>query len=196
MGLLKQFGQWISAKRKLRLYLLMILLAGGAIGLAVIFIFVNSRAAGTVSWGLGLFYALVIGHIGTGCFLNTLRKYMNHPDPPPVPGEEGVPTPLVGTIERLLFVTIIGVGIPMGQVMLGMGGWLAMKMAANWNRPTPITGEIDRKEALIRDTRRARGAFAALLASVVSLAFAAVGGGIALGKLNRQWLDAQFLSAG
>ena len=85
MGLLKQFGQLFSAKRKPRLYLLLILLAGGAIGLAAIFIFVNSREAVILSWGLGLFYAVVIGYIGTGCFLYTLREYMSLEDRHPLP---------------------------------------------------------------------------------------------------------------
>jgi hypothetical protein len=50
-----------------------------------------------------------------------------------------------------------------------MAGWLALKLASNWNRP----------ERTGKDT--AAFAFTALLAGLVSMAFAALGGRIAIG---------------
>lgn len=88
-------------------------------------------------------------------------------------------------MERCAFTAVIGLGVSMGQALVGMGGWLALKMATNWNRAFPVTSDMNRKDAVLALTRRARRAISALLGGAVSLTLGAVGGAIAAGKLNR-----------
>ena len=152
------------------------------------FIALNVRSIVVANWGLGLIYAMVIGHFGTGAFLTALRVYMNLSRPRSMPGEEGVPAALVGTIERIAVAIAIGSGISGNQVLVAVGGWLAIKMAANWNRAFPITSEMKREEAERMTMSRSRNAIASLLAGVVSFTLGAIGGGMALGCLNQEWL--------
>ena len=147
-------------------------------------------------WGWGLAYAAFIGHLGAGVFLNTLRAYMNQPGGTSIPGEEGVPAVLVGILERLAFATALGLDVSGNQVFVVMSGWIAVKMAANWNRAFPVTQNMSPRATEVAFARRSRGAIAALLAGVVSLAFAVVGGGIIRGVLNGMWLQAVFVGAG
>jgi hypothetical protein len=78
-----------------------------------------------------------------------------------------VPGWFTGIIERGVFTFLIAYEVE--DVGTLMAGWLAMKLASNWNRP----GSMDERSIAF--------AFAALLAGLVSMAFAALGGRIAVG---------------
>ncbi len=70
---------------------------------------------------------------------------------------------LTGVVERSAFTTLIVIGLSdIGTMMMA---WLGLKLATNWNHPD------------FRNDPRARShAFAALLAGLISMAFAYAGG--------------------
>jgi hypothetical protein len=73
-------------------------------------------------------------------------------------------------VERLAFAVFVGLELP--DATTAMMAWLALKLAANWNR-----SDLERTSA-------ARPfLFTALLAGLISMVFAALGGMIASGKL-------------
>lgn len=114
-------------------------------------------------WALGLFFSLYVGNLGTELFLERLRKWMGFTEPKPrfpslKPSQREVPRELTGFIERLLFTILIGAE----GALTAMMAWLALKMASNWN----FSGENYPRPL----------ALSALLAGVVSMLFAFLGG--------------------
>ena len=119
------------------------------------------------SWLVGFFVAL-LGGLPAWAFIKLTTRLIRLP-PKPNAESPRVPGWLTGVVERCFFFMLIVLGIS-GAVEAGIG-WLALKLAANWQR-------YDIKELPSAHTR----ALLALLAGLISLAFAYVGGAIACGK--------------
>lgn len=107
-------------------------------------------------------------------------------DGPGVP--RAVPGALTGIIERAVFVSLAAVA-PLDQAALAMGGWIGLKLAANWHRalPRPDGEPPTRAQTL----KRNRLGFLALLADLLSMAIAALGGvvvSLGLGVARLPWL--------
>jgi hypothetical protein len=120
-------------------------------------------------WTIGLLFSLVIGHFVIEVSLNFLRSLLS------VPRRKGIPAWLIGALEKLFFTIMIGVrdvelssDIPMAMIT-----WLGLKLAANWNR----------EEHELKDDRRA-GAVSAMLAGLVSMLFAFIGGLLCRGSIS------------
>jgi hypothetical protein len=90
----------------------------------------------------------------------------------PFQAAERAPRWLTGCVERLFFTFLIAFQV--GGAGTAMVGWLAVKMAANWGRPPP--------EGQSREDHVGY-AFTALLAGVLSMLFALIGGLIAAGEI-------------
>jgi hypothetical protein len=121
-------------------------------------------------WIAGLTFAVIVGAIVTALFLYSLRGVMGLGPKPKKPAYERVPPWITGVVERLVFATLVGLNVP--GAATAMMGWLALKLATNWNRK-----DMD-------ENPKARPfAFTALLAGLVSMLFAAVGGLICSGAL-------------
>jgi hypothetical protein len=146
------------------------------------------------SWLIGLSFSLLGGWLVTRLFLTVLRRWMRLPEKPTgldkskkkdsdhefalpdsvkpeAQGElRGVPPALTGLIERLFFTVFVAFDVP--GVVAAMVGWMALKLATNWNlkywEKTP--------------SARMFG-FSALLAGLLSMLFAFLGGLIVKGKL-------------
>ena len=121
------------------------------------------------NWILGLIFSTIGGFLGTFLFLCTLKKAISLPDKPN-PEKKRVPAWLTGVVERLFFSLLIGLNI--AGTPPAMVGWIALKLATNWNS--------DEWKNL---SRRRAFAFSALLAGLISMVFAIIGGSICQGKL-------------
>jgi len=109
-------------------------------------------------WAIGyLFIVVVFGDYAVGVFLKCLRAHQRLPKKGYDKRSKPVPPSLMGIMERAAIATA-AVFSP-ATAILAAGGWLALKMATNWNRVT----SNDMKEA----TERIRGSQAALLAGLL-----------------------------
>ena len=117
-----------------------------------------------MNWILGLGFSLVVGHFAVDYFLRELRKYMQLGDRPALPaGMNRVPPWLTGGLERLFFTLLVAFSV--SGTSAAMVGWLALKMATNWNQPE------------FGDDVKARSfAFSSLMAGVLSMLLALLGG--------------------
>lgn len=122
-------------------------------------------------WIVGLTVSLVLGGFATWLFLLVLRKYIGSPEKVRLAeGGKSVPAWLTGVVERLFFTILVGLNV--AGAPASMVGWLALKLATNWNHPD------------WKDKPDARSyAFSALLAGLVSMLFALFGGLLCAGKL-------------
>lgn len=118
-------------------------------------------------WVLGLVFSLFVGGIVAWLFLKVLRGTLGQV--PQLSGK-GIPSWLTGGVERLFFTVLIGLDV--SGVPTAMVGWLALKLATDWNHP-------DWKEKPEARTF----AFSALLGGLVSMLFAFIGGLVCAGKL-------------
>ena len=116
-----------------------------------------------------MFFSTVIGFAGTFLFLYALRGYIGLGNKPKPKNKRVLPW-LTGFVERSFFTTIIGLGI--NGVAPAIIAWLALKMLTNWN--SKVWEEDPKAKAF---------AFTALLAGLVSMFFAVLGGLIWEGKL-------------
>lgn len=125
-------------------------------------------------WIVGLTFSLIVGWIITRLFLELLRKAMKLGEKPNTPNEFGflsAPPWLTGMTERLFFTVLVAFGT--SDVATTMVAWLALKLATNWHR--------------YKDDSTARYfGFSALLAGLVSMLFAFLGGLIIRGDLWAQ----------
>jgi hypothetical protein len=117
-------------------------------------------------WMLGLSTSVVGGALVTRVFLDGLRKFMRLEKEEPA-DETTRPAPpwLTGALERLFFTLVVAFGIPGAPAAMLI--WLTLKTATNWNSPFR-GGEPNLK--------RVRFAFSSLLAGLVSMTFALMGG--------------------
>jgi hypothetical protein len=128
----------------------------------------------TKHWLIGLTFSIVGGCFATWLFLKLLRKAMGL-DQKPKSG--GVPPWLTGMIERLFFSTLVAFNV--AGIAAAMIGWIALKLATNWNRD------------YWKKTPSARlFGFSALLAGLVSMLFAFLGGLICKGDLWSECISA------
>lgn len=118
-------------------------------------------------WIAGLAFSLVVGHLVTSHFLSLLRKKLELDSLPK--GRRRISPSLTGAIERLFFTVLIG--FDMSGASAAMIAWLALKLATNWNH-------LDWKGNPDARTR----ALSALLAGLVSMLFALIGGVICASK--------------
>ncbi len=122
------------------------------------------------AWIVGLAVSLVGGWVGTWAFLGIFRKlYKLYPLPSA--GDAGVPAWLTGIVERAFFTFLVAFGVQ--AVAPAMVGWLALKLASNWNHPATPNKRTTRANA-----------FLALLAGLISMGFAYVGGLICFGTIH------------
>ena len=117
-------------------------------------------------WILGLAVSLGMGWYATEKFLSWLRAMYDVTKPE---GEKTVPPWLTGLIERLSFT--VAVAFNLAGTAPAMIGWIAVKMASHWTRRHIEHGPGSR--FLV---------FSALLAGLVSMFFALLGGLIARGQ--------------
>ena len=122
-------------------------------------------------WALGLIISVGLGQIVTKAFLDWLRKSSDLGEKPgDQPSPKRLPSWILGATERSAF-TIFVAATPSAAVA-PMIGWLALKLATNWNHPSWKTHPDIRTWAMT-----------ALLAGLVSMVFAFVGGLVASGRL-------------
>jgi hypothetical protein len=123
-------------------------------------------------WIVGFAISLGFGYLATQIFLVVLRRLIGlGPKPSPSGSEKGVPGWFLGLVERSFFTTLVGLQV--AGAPAAMMGWLALKLAANWNHP-------DWKDQ--PDIRTF--ALSALLAGLVSMLFALLGGMVCSGGLS------------
>jgi hypothetical protein len=123
-------------------------------------------------WLVGLTFSLVVGHFATAFFLKRLRRALAAEKSSLFdPLRKEVPPWLTGGIERLLFTILVGASVE--GFPTAMMAWLALKLASNWNHRDMDNQPEARAFAL-----------SALLAGVISMLFAFLGGAA------RKWLQA------
>jgi len=113
-----------------------------------------------MNWVLGLACSLGIGWLVTHQFLIRLRRKFDVEKP-----DEGkaVPSWLTGLVERLFFT--IAIAFHISGVPVAMVAWVSIKMATHWNRIN--TESVPDGRFLV---------FSGLLAGMVSMFFAMIGG--------------------
>ncbi len=130
-------------------------------------------------WFIGLTFSVLGGWPVTWLFLKLLRKAMRLPEKPKPKGKKaknaprGVPATLTGMIERFFFTVLVAFNV--AGVAVAMIAWIALKLATNWNR-----------DYWAKTSSARLYGFSALLASLVSMLFAFLGGLIVRGEL---WAD-------
>ena len=107
----------------------------------------------------GFTISLFLAHFFVALVVERLRKQLGEEST--LPGEE-LPAWIVGTVERFFFTLAVAAGFP--GVPVAMMLWIAAKMAAYWGSPPQRIANI----GALR--------LAALLAGVVSMSFALIGG--------------------
>lgn len=121
------------------------------------------------AWFTGLLFSLVVGGLVTWLFLKILRRSLCIS--PLFDDRKRVPPWLTGATERLFFTLLIGLGVE--GITGPMIGWLALKLATNWNHPD------------WKDKPNARTfALSALLAGLISMLFAYIGGLLCASKIS------------
>jgi len=81
---------------------------------------------------------------------------------------------LTGFIERLIFTSLM-IAQP-NAAAVAMGGWLALKMAASWNKDVPLEYPDDPARTLADKHLWNSHAFLGLLSGLASMAMAGAGG--------------------
>ena len=142
-------------------------------------IFTIGAISGTILLCIhGSLVALLLGHLWTDTFLRFIRNHVYiqmKKKQIPMPDVELYITPLAipgwvtGLIERIFFGVLVAFNIQ--ATGAGMLTWVLIKMATDWHRILPT----DEGNAKSKYGPRSL-AFASLLASIVSLFFALVGG--------------------
>ncbi len=115
-------------------------------------------------WAVGFYFSLVIGHVVGWALLRTLRRGESSP----LALSPNVPGWALGLIERLVFTMAIAVNFSPNGMAVGVAGWIGLKMAVGWSEGRNLQDEKFRKWK--------HRAFSALLGSLVSMAFAVMGG--------------------
>jgi hypothetical protein len=115
-------------------------------------------------WAVGLSVSLLVGQLVTWAFLTWLRKRGGLAEP-----KQTLPRWVIGTVERLVFTIFVAL-LPTAAIT-PMFAWLALKLASNWNH------------ASMEDPDSRTFAMTAVLAGLVSMFFAFIGGVIARGGL-------------
>lgn len=139
------------------------------------------------NWLIGLFVIFVIGNLTTWIFIKSLRWYTgtdkridqkknrekkriesiqeNYEGNIKTHEEYGktysrVPAWIIGTIEQLFF--SVAIAFDISGIVIGMIGWITIKMASHWN--------------LDKEKFHATDSFTALMGNMVSMSFALIAG--------------------
>jgi len=133
--------------------------------------------------GYGL--SLVVGLFAVPLFHRVMMNTLSRDPPTEMPRWEWLgrhSADITGLIERMVFTTLM-IADP-ETALLGMGGWLGIKMAATWQRDISI--EYPDDPVRTRDDKLfwASHAFLSLQTGFVSMAFAGAGGALALWLLR------------
>jgi hypothetical protein len=118
-------------------------------------------------WVVGLLFAVFGGMIVNPLLLWWLRRGITPPELP----RERIKGWVTGGIERLFFAVLVGLGA--SGVTGAMIGWIAIKLASNWNHKNWEAFPGARAYA-----------FSALLGGLVSMLFAYLGGAICAGNIT------------
>jgi hypothetical protein len=118
------------------------------------------------AWACGLLFAVGVGHYCVKYSLNHLRMMMGGLRKPANALALEVSPGLTGFVERLFFAVLVGASVE--GYPTAMMGWLALKLATNWNHKD-MEGEAGARAF----------ALTALLAGALSMLFAFWGGSIA-----------------
>jgi hypothetical protein len=137
-------------------------------------------------WVIGLGFALGVGHLVTKTFLDKLRAYLQYDMSGMNLAEREVPAWLMGILERLFFTVLITFNI--SAAAAAVMGWLAIKMATDWNRiriiyGDPTSGAVPRSLKAKDEAKLRVFAVSGLLGSLLSMFFALVGGLICKGDI-------------
>jgi len=122
------------------------------------------------AWLLAFSLALIGGGLVTWAFLSISRKLLRLGAKRSA-NQARVPAWLTGLVERTFFTLLVAFQVQ--GVSTAMIGWLAIKLASNWNHPSAPNEKATRAHA-----------FLALLAGLISLGFAFVGGLICAGHIR------------
>ena len=125
---------------------------------------------------VGFAFSLGLGYVVVSLFLKCLRQYMKvEPKPGSDLRTKGVPSGLMGLVERLFFTIVIAFDISGASV--AMIAWLGAKLASNWNlRAREAHDEEDRLIAV-------QFSVSAAVAGLLSMMFALLGGLICRGDI-------------
>lgn len=117
----------------------------------------------------GLAVAVILGGIFTEICLYWMRKYLGTFETykQDLGNVKGLPAWFTGIIERIFFTIVIGFDISSSAI--AMIGWLTLKMVTNWNRPQQSTDQLKNQIRIVN-------AFASLLAGIISMFSALIGG--------------------
>lgn len=133
-------------------------------------------------WVSGIFVAVIVGHYVTAGALWTLRRFYCLDTNTEGEAERRYVAVPMGLIERATFTTLVAFSlmdenraINFGSALAAMGAWMALKLAVGWRRREGANSIAVRN--IIRESQ------AALLASLISLSMATLGGFIAVGRL-------------
>jgi len=140
-------------------------------------------------WVTGLFFSLFVGYLFIEPILDLLL-FTSKTDKRPNNSGARVHPALTGFIERFFFTIVVGlVGLKFHGILSGMMAWLGLKLAANWNRPEPANNSNSEDKSM-KNTR----SLVALLAGLISMLFALIGGLICAGVTDAtNWLPLIFL---
>lgn len=125
----------------------------------------------TYTFLLGLGIALLGGGIAAWVFSVTSIRLFDLPSKPKK-APNRIPPWLTGLVERSFFVTLIANSTNLDGIPEAMIGWLAIKLAINWQK-------LDAQKYPEAQTR----GLLALLTGAISLAFAYIGGAIISGVI-------------
>ena len=137
-------------------------------------------------WVIGFVFSLFIGHLLTKKFVNDLRSYIKFDMSGINVSKRGIPTWVMGTLERLFFTILIGFYVPAAGAAIM--GWLTIKMLTNWNRINvrygdPATGAVVDRIKIKEEANLRTYALSGLLGSLMSMLFALIGGLICKGAI-------------
>lgn len=129
------------------------------------------------NWIEGLFVALVLGSIFTGLFLYIIRKIFRL-STEKLKGAQRIGGTLIGIVERSFFT--ICTAYSLSGLVVGMIGWITIKMASNHN----LLNNQRKNDLTSRNL-----ALSALIAGLVSMLFSIIGGLIINNKIPLQILN-------
>jgi len=117
--------------------------------------------------GLAFFVSLVIGGIVTGLYVWIIRKIFKVGKPEDQKRYPRISPWLNGLVERLFFTFVCGFDI--SGAASAMIGWIAIKIASNWQQKKEGESDLERR-------RRLSIIFSSLQGSLISMIFSIIGG--------------------
>lgn len=116
----------------------------------------------------GSFVAIVFGLAFVKIFLWFIQTFTKIRDDRARSRPDRFPAWVIGIIERSFFMLIVAFSI--SGAATAMIGWLALKLASNWNRPGWKSNDKENQSNLIAN------AFTTIMAGMVSMTFSLIGG--------------------